>query len=122
VTTRATQFRSAGLAKPKRSPEAVLRKMNDSLHHHACLGCGFRYSCACPEAARNARCQACRDQNKRARPCWDQSTDPAECCFGNCEQVLDTDAIERYRLAGPGPWFQCKTCKRAHGRLPRRGT
>jgi hypothetical protein len=113
---------SAGLPKRKPTSEAVLRKMAGALHYHACTGCGLRYSCNCEAPARNGRCALCREKHCHPRPIWDRATDPTECCIDNCEQVTDTDLIARYQLAGPGPWFQCRTCKRAHGRLPRSRT
>lgn len=113
---------SGGLPKRKPTSDATLRKMAGALHYHACRGCGHRYSCSCTTPGTNGRCQVCREVRPQVRPLWDRSSDPAECCIDNCEQVTDTDLIARYQLAGPGPWFQCRTCKRAHGRLPRSRT
>lgn len=116
------QTNSSGLPKRPATTDAVLRRMSGGLHFHACLDCGLRYSCNCETADRNARCQVCRPVRPNSRPSWDRSTDPAECCSGNCIQITDTAVLASHKLAGPGPWFQCKTCKRHHGRLPRSGT
>lgn len=116
------QMGSGGLPKRKVTSEAMLRRLAGSLHHHSCKGCSLRYGCACKEPQLNRHCQECRPVRPGPRPTWDRSTDPAECCLDNCIQLVDTDELARYSLAGPGPWFQCKTCKRAHGRLPRSRT
>lgn len=47
-------------------------------------------------------------------PTWDKGRFPAYCCRGHSRQVTDIDVLNRYALGGPGPWFQCRICKRTH--------
>lgn len=106
-----------GLA-PKQTPAGVLKKLTGRLHYHACTGCRLSYSCSsCKDAALNGRCQTCREVR---RPNWEAARDPRPCCYvhGNARLVLRADELERYQLAGPGPWFQCRLCARAHGEYP----
>lgn len=93
----------------------VYRKLGDTWHLHYCTDrrCRLVYEChGCPDASTNKRCQTCRNHR---RPIWVIARDPHPCCRGNCALVTDKDQLIRYRLAGPGPWFQCKTCARCHG-------
>lgn len=95
----------------------VSRKLAETWHLHFCSDrdCRLVYECAaheCPDVAKNTRCPLCRGQ---IRPAWVSARDPQECCLGNCTQVTRPDELIRYRLAGPGPWFQCDTCARSHG-------
>lgn len=105
-----------GLAK-RITPEGVLAKMSGRLHYHSCTTCRVRvYSCACRQAPKNGRCQVCRGVR---RPIWEAARDPHPCCYGNCNQVIRADDLARYSLAGPGPWFQCRTCARCFGEYPK---
>jgi hypothetical protein len=83
-------------------------------HLHFCSNreCRLVYEDACDDIATNGRCHSCRGVR---RPIWMAARDPRECCLGNCEQVLDAKQLVHYNLAGPGPWYQCRTCARAHG-------
>lgn len=66
----------------------------------------------CEDVATNG---LCHEHRGLARPVWDTTRDPQPCCFGNTYQVLDPGELIRQRLAGPGPWFKCRTCARSHG-------
>lgn len=83
-------------------------------HLHFCSGrsCRLIYEDACRDPHLNGRCPSCKGVR---RPVWMSSRDPADCCWGNCQQVTETKELRRYALAGPGPWYQCRTCARAHG-------
>lgn len=101
--------------KVKLTPQGALSQVAKSWHLHFCSNreCRITYDdYKCADVAKNGRCHRCRGLE---RPGWDMSRDPHQCCVGNCVQVTDPDEIVRYRLAGPGPWFQCKTCARCHG-------
>lgn len=83
-------------------------------HHHFCSNrdCRLIYEDDCSDPGVNGRCHLCRGVR---RPTFYPIRDPQECCIGNCVQVVDTDRLLIHKLAGPGPWFQCKTCARCHG-------
>lgn len=105
-----------GLA-PRATPEGVLKKLRGSLHYHSCSTCRFRvYRCACNQPAINDRCQLCRGVR---RPIYEAARDPRPCCIGNCTLVSRAEELARYDLAGPGPWFQCRTCARCFGEYPK---
>ena len=93
--------------------DTVLRKMAGGAHFHFCSDrdCRLIYEDACDDPFTNGRCQACLGHRRNTIAV----RDPQECCVGNCEQVLHPEDIRRYSLAGPGPWFQCRHCRRAHG-------
>ena len=93
--------------------ETVHRKLAEKAHFHFCSDrdCRLIYEDACPEPQTNHLCQACRGHRRGLIT----PRDPQECCLGNCEQVIAPDDLLRYALAGPGPWFQCRTCRRSHG-------
>lgn len=82
-------------------------------HFHFCSDreCRLIYEDNCRAPERNGRCQACRGQRRPLTA----TRDPQECCINNCQQVIHPDDLLRYALAGPGPWYQCITCRRAHG-------
>lgn len=99
------------------TPQGAFTQVGKSWHLHFCSNrdCRIVYDdYRCDDVTKNGRCHRCRGLE---RPVWDASRDPHECCVGNCTQVTQPDEIVRYRLAGPGPWFQCKTCARCHGWL-----
>lgn len=98
-----------------RRPSDVGRDLAKTWHFHTCADrdCRVMYECyGCDDATKNGRCHACRGLR---RPTWDLIRDPQPCCQGNCVLVTSKDQLVRYHLAGPGPWFQCKTCARCHG-------
>jgi hypothetical protein len=83
-------------------------------HVHACINadCHLTYQdYGCEDVNANGECTACRGL---ARPFWETQRDPIACCPDNTD--LLTTKAERLiqRLAGPGPWFRCRTCRRAH--------
>lgn len=99
------------------TPGGVYRELRTTWHLHFCADrdCRLVYECGpgdCPDVSKNERCRLCRGLR---RPIWVAARDPQECCIGNCLQVASPDELLRYRLAGPGPWFQCKSCARCHG-------
>lgn len=97
----------------KRTPKTIAQRKGKA-HLHFCVerDCRLIYEDACEDVASNGRCHTHRGAR---RPIWMSARDPQECCIGNCEMVADPDELHRYRLAGPGPWYQCKTCARTHG-------
>jgi hypothetical protein len=93
----------------------VFTELAKSYHYHFCSNrdCReFYEDYRCEDVSKNGRCHKCRGLEK---PLLYESRDPRPCCWGNTEVVLGAERIVRYRLAGPGPWFQCKTCARCHG-------
>jgi hypothetical protein len=91
-----------------------MSKMAGEAHLHSCAArdCRLVYEDSCNTPGENGRCHVCRNVR---RPVWAEGRDPRDCCWGNCEQVTDKVQIRRYALAGPGPWYQCRTCARTHG-------
>jgi len=105
-----------GLA-PRQTSVGVLNRLRGKHHWHACTTCKVRvYGCHCQATETNGRCQACRGGR---RPVWELAREPRDCCLVNCKQLLSADELERYQLAGPGPWFQCRTCARCFGGYPK---
>jgi len=94
---------------------ATLGSLKGKYHFHFCADreCRLIYSDACGDPGSNGRCHLHRGGLRR--PIWISSRDPQACCIGNCLMVGTTDQLVFYKLAGPGPWFQCQTCYRAHG-------
>ena len=97
----------------KVSAEGAVRAMADKAHYHGCRGCRRTFRCSCDTPLENPECRGCRGL---VLAVWDVWSAPIACCAGNCVQVVSADDIERYRLAGPGPWFRCPTCFRHHTR------
>lgn len=99
----------------RREYSASLAKLAGKAHLHACtnLDCLATYedNCSCP--AINGRCSRCRGHRV---PVWETARAPQPCCVDNTAQVVRVEELLRYDLAGPGPWFQCKTCARCHSR------
>lgn len=104
---------SAGLTKSP-SLAKVHRELSQTWHLHVCTtsGCRLVYECSCVTAGRNGLCSLHRGTR---RPLWELDREPAACCYGNTKQVTRSEALLLYRLAGPGPWFQCSTCARSFG-------
>lgn len=100
-----------------------LTSLAGNLHQHFCRNrdCRTVYEDNCHEPQVNRCCTPC----SKEVPGWGIRTgvasrtwrwrEPSLCCYGNCAVVTTKDVIERYKLAGPGPWFQCKSCFKAHG-------
>lgn len=100
---------------------ALYTGLAKSWHLHFCSSrdCRLVYECSGPviqmgtcNARSNGRCQKCRDQ---IRPIWVSSRDPRPCCLNNVVQVLDRADLLTHRLAGPGPWYRCRSCARTTG-------
>lgn len=96
----------------------LYRNLANKGHKHVCSNpsCRLIYDDACFSPEHNARCRPCKGQRRTwiyedGLSAWD----PRPCCLDNTAQVTDPDVLERFSLAGPGPWFQCQSCKRAHG-------
>ncbi len=90
-----------------------LSTLAGTAHFHFCehRDCRLIYEDACHTPEVNGLCQA----HRGIRRALMTVRDPQECCIGNCAQVLDKEQIIRHQLAGPGPWYQCRTCARCHG-------
>lgn len=110
--------KASGGLKTITTSETVYRKLSGKAHLHACTTCRSVYVCNCAAAAVNGRCQRDMTEGRLGRASWERSRDPQDCCVNNTEQVVDNDMLIRYALAGPGPWFQCKQCFRAHPKPP----
>ena len=97
------------------TPAGVFKKLAGKAHLHACtnLDCRAVYEDNCSDPALNGRCHDCRGLRT---PMWVRARAPHPCCVDNTEMVAGTDDLIRYDLAGPGPWFQCRTCARCHAR------
>jgi len=107
------------LSVPKKvSLAKVHRDQVNKAHRHACTNpsCRLTYQDSCFTPERNGRCQPCRGMRRT----WVDvdgltALDPRPCCVDNSELMTSTDELARYECAGPGPWFQCRTCCRTHG-------
>lgn len=89
-------------------------KWKGEQHFHGCTECRGRYGDACTELQVDGTCNACRS----GIPSIDQSVRaPHGCCFNNVRLCEKYDR-ERYKLAGPGPWFVCRTCARTFPARP----
>jgi hypothetical protein len=112
---------SKGLSKAKATFPAAVRKLAGTYHYHVCAtaSCRSVFYCNCKEPEVDPECKACR-WPERNRPLWDEGRDRKACCkdIKNLKQVTDSDVIAGYRLAGPGPWWQCTICYLSHGRNP----
>lgn len=77
-------------------------------HHHGCTDCRRRYVCACDTPQINSTCNSCRSgrvgEGARA---WE----PQPCCLADY-RLCETYDRDVHKLAGPGPWFRCRTCAR----------
>lgn len=89
-------------------------KWKGKLHYHGCQ-CGRTYGDACTTPEKNGRCNPCISgiPSKLAR-----GREPTVCCLTNLRPAEKYDR-ERYNLAGPGPWWICKTCARQFIRPPK---
>lgn len=94
--------------------EARIRALAGKAHFHSCSRqtCRLLYSCRCEEPLVNGRCHEHRDLR---RPSHDAVRDPQPCCVENTFHVTSPEEIAAHELAGPGPWFRCKTCARSFG-------
>lgn len=82
-------------------------------HAHGCRQCGRRYMDTCKTPLENGVCMSpCT--NGLEPPLWDRDKSPADCCRANSRLTTDNAVLNSYALGGPGPWFQCATCKRTH--------
>ena len=101
------------------SEGALYSELQGTWHIHFCSNrsCRLTYECTGLNKAkktncdvrRNGRCQKCRGVN---RPLWVAARDPRPCCVNNVRQVTDRTELRRHRLAGPGPWYVCRSCLR----------
>lgn len=102
----------------KVSLAGVHRQLINKAHRHTCANpsCRLTFEDSCFTPERNGRCHSCRGLR---RPWVERdgrtSTDPRPCCVDNTTVLSEPDDLLRYDCAGPGPWFQCGTCKRTHG-------
>lgn len=96
----------------------VHKAQRGNLHRHVCTNtdCRLIYEDACFSPERNGRCRPCTGRRRTwVQPNGLHDLDPRPCCHDNTQLVVDNDDLARFTLAGPGPWFQCQTCKRTHG-------
>lgn len=91
-----------------------LSKLAGVAHFHFCANreCRLIYEDNCDTPEENILCRPCRGLRRSTH---DAYRDPQICCIDNCDQVTDRRELNINRLAGPGPWFQCKKCARRHG-------
>lgn len=108
------QIAHSSIKKIRTTQATVYRNLSGKSHVHPCYACRVVYMCNCTNPAVNERCQYCRTEGRLDHPVWEVGRFPKPCCTDNCRQVTDNDELIRYGLAGPGPWFQCKTCARSH--------
>lgn len=94
--------------------QASLQDLRKGPHFHYCVEreCRLIYEDNCKDVRVNGRCHLHRGSR---RPIWIAARDPQACCIGNCAIVGEVKRLVHYRLAGPGPWYQCSICARAHG-------
>lgn len=111
--TRAVVAKTSTALGQKSTLATVYTELRGKPHFHFCTdrNCRLIYEDNCVTPERNGRCQACRGVRRNNI----SVRDPQECCMGMCVQVKDPDELKRYSLAGPGPWFQCKICRRSTG-------
>jgi hypothetical protein len=105
------------------SDAALYKKFQTLGHRHFCSDrtCRRIYQClaviylrgGCPNPRVNGRCAPCRGYP--VPETFEIAWAPRECCRNNVRQITDRDELLSHRLAGPGPWFKCKTCARCHG-------
>ena len=104
-------------------PKAIKPTKYKAFHAHGCDQCSRRYTDTCTTPSVNGRCQTCRHGRSPLecdlRPLWDRDHDPRACCREVSKLIITAAEMERYGLAGPGPWFKCKTCSRTHPYDPR---
>ena len=77
-------------------------------HHHGCTSCHLRYRCNCDQLDVDGICVDCR---MGRRTFIQEGNYPKECCASR-RLVQFKEDRERYKLAGPGPWWICPTCCR----------
>jgi hypothetical protein len=85
-----------------------------AFHYHACIICRGRYGDACATRQHNGKCNACLSGITST---YAYTLQPVPCCRRSSRPVV-TEEIARYKLAGPGPWFICGTCRRTHSYNP----
>jgi hypothetical protein len=97
----------------KISMSGLYNQVREKHHFHFCSdrACRLIYEDNCADPERNGRCPSCRGTTRNNL----LVRDPQECCLDNCVQITDRDVLLAHKLAGPGPWFICKTCARSHG-------
>lgn len=87
-------------------------------HYHGCTTCGLRYDDTCRTPEADGTCLSCR---RGELSVYQYAYMPRPCCFTN-SQVASKDDRTLYKLAGPGPWWKCKTCARQFTRQPQEET
>lgn len=98
--------------KTERVPSLASLAGDAHLHYCGTRECRKVYEDCCETPGVNGRCHECRGVR---RPIWMVAREPRPCCLGGSAQVINKKELRRYSLAGPGPWYQCKTCARVHG-------
>lgn len=90
-------------------------RLRGGWHYHSCVDrdCRRVFADVCITPEVNGQCPLCRHGEETPEMAWRA---PRDCCWGNCELVGTTsDWFKWLPLAGPGPWFKCRTCHRPHG-------
>ena len=92
----------------------AVRNMAGKAHQHACTteGCVARFDCSCESPEHNG---ACPEHRGSPKPSWAHYREPKACCVANTEHVSSPEVIAAHQLAGPGPWFRCRSCARTFG-------
>lgn len=89
-------------------------KWKGEQHFHGCIECRSRYSDSCQVLKADGVCNPCRSGIPSGRQ---RAWGPAACCLENSRLCEKYDR-ERYKLAGLGPWFVCRTCARTFPARP----
>lgn len=92
--------------KPK-APTFSVASFAGKAHHHGCVHCHCRYTCACYTPQHDDVCTDCRQQRSTF---IQMGLYPKACCV--TRRLATPDDRKRYLLAGPGPWWLCTTCLR----------
>lgn len=98
-----------------KTPQGVFTELAKTYHFHFCVNRDCRQfyeDYRCEDPSKNKRCHQCRGLET---PLMYEPREPRDCCWGNTEVVTRPENLIRFKLAGPGPWFQCRTCARCHG-------
>lgn len=90
-------------------------KWGGKLHYHGCTNCHLRYHDACHTPELDGLCPSCTTGRISA---YQQAIEPRACCYVDT-RLANRDDRDVYKLAGPGPWWLCRTCARQFTRQPK---
>lgn len=77
------------------------------LHHHGCVACHSRYTCACQIPETNGLCTDCRQKRDTYIMA---GAHPIECC--RVRRPATKTERKNYKLVGDTEWWFCTTCWR----------